>query len=104
MKSLLASLTNGQKLSLVVAILLVGAGIYWFLHWSTERDFKPLYSGVATEDAGSVLTKLKESGTEYRVTDGGSTILVRSAKVAETRLQLAAQGLPKSGRIGFELF
>lgn len=104
MKSLLSSLTNGQKLSIVAAILIVGGGIYWFLQWSSEKDFKPLYSGVAAEDAGSVLAKLKESGVEYRVTDGGSTILVRSAKVAETRLQLAALGLPKSGRIGFELF
>jgi flagellar M-ring protein FliF len=104
MKSLLASLTNGQKLSVVAVILAIAGGIYWFVNWSAERDFKPLYSGVATDDAGSVLAKLKESGVEYRVTDGGSTILVHSAKVAETRLQLAAQGLPKSGRIGFELF
>lgn len=104
MKSLLASLTNGQKLSIASVILLIGGGIYWFVHWSAERDFKPLYSGVAADDAGSVLSKLKEAGVEYRVTDGGSTILVHSAKVAETRLQLAAQGLPKSGRIGFELF
>src|SRR4051794_34368153 len=104
MKSLLATLTNGQKLSILAAILAVGGGIYWFLHWSAEKDFKPLYSGVAAEDAGSVITKLKETGVEYRVSDGGATISVRSAHVAETRLQMAAFGLPKSGRIGFELF
>jgi flagellar M-ring protein FliF len=104
MKSLLGSLTNGQKLSIVATILAVAGGLYWFIHWTAERDFKPLYSGVTAEDAGSVLAKLKEAGVEYRVTDGGSTILVHSAHVAETRLQLAAQGLPKSGRIGFELF
>jgi flagellar M-ring protein FliF len=104
MKSILATLTNGQKLSILTAILAVSGGIYWFLHWTGEKDFKPLYSGVAAEDAGSVITKLKESGVEYRVTDGGAMILVRSAHVAETRLQMAALGLPKSGRIGFELF
>src|SRR3982750_2240599 len=104
MKSILTTLTNGQKLSILAAILAVCGGIYLLLRWTAEKDFKPLYSGVAAEDAGSVITKLKESGVEYRVTDGGSTILVHSNKVAETRLQLAAQGLPKSGRIGFELF
>src|SRR3954467_7002496 len=104
MKSLLSTLTNGQKLSIVAAILAVGGGIYWFLHWTAERDFKPLYSAVSAEDAGSVVTKLKEGAVEYRVADGGATILVHSARVAETRLQMAALGLPKSGRIGFELF
>jgi flagellar M-ring protein FliF len=41
---------------------------------------------------------------EYRLASGGSTILVPSDKVAEARLQMASAGLPKSGRIGFELF
>ena len=31
-------------------------------------------------------------------------MLVPSAKVAELRLEMAAAGLPKTGRIGFELF
>jgi flagellar M-ring protein FliF len=51
-----------------------------------------------------VVQKLKESGVEYRLTDGGSVVLVPSARLAESRLTLAAAGLPKSGRIGFELF
>jgi flagellar M-ring protein FliF len=37
------------------------------------------------------------------VADNG-TILVPSARVAELRLDMAAAGLPKSGRLGFELF
>src|SRR5258707_6978783 len=75
-----------------------------FLHWNNERDFKPLYSGLAQEDAAAVLAKVRESGTEFRLADGGSAVLVPSSKVAELRLQLAAAGVPRSGRIGFELF
>jgi flagellar M-ring protein FliF len=51
-----------------------------------------------------VVQKLRESGVEYRLADNGATVLVPSAKQAESRLTLAAAGLPKSGRIGFELF
>ncbi|MGH9557930.1 MAG: flagellar basal-body MS-ring/collar protein FliF, partial [Bryobacteraceae bacterium] len=69
-----------------------------------ERDFKPLFTGVAAEDAGPLLAKLRESATEYRLADNGSTILVPSARVAELRIEMASAGLPKSGRIGFELF
>src|SRR5690242_4426837 len=59
---------------------------------------------MAPEDAAAVVQKLRESGVEYRLADNGATVLVPSAKQAESRLTLAAAGLPKSGRIGFELF
>lgn len=72
--------------------------------WRREQDFKPLYTGMAAEDAGAVVEKLKESGVEYRVTDNGTSVLVSQAKVAEVRLAMAAAGLPKTGRMGFELF
>jgi flagellar M-ring protein FliF len=104
MRSILNSLSRVQQVSLVVAAVLIVAAIFGTMRWNRERDFKPLYTGVAAEDAGAVVAKLKEGGAEYRVTDGGATILVPSGKVAETRLQMAALGLPKTGRIGYELF
>ena len=103
-KTLWARLSPAQKLSLAAAALLVGAGLIGFTRWRREADFRPLYTGLAAEDAGAVTQKLKESGTEYRLSDNGTVILVPSARVAELRLQLAAAGLPKTGRIGFELF
>ncbi len=73
-------------------------------HWNRERDFRPLFSALSAEDAGAVLAKVRESGVEFRLSDNGSSVLVPSARVAELRLQLAAAGVPKSGRIGYELF
>jgi flagellar M-ring protein FliF len=103
LKQLLAALSLGQRITIVIAALVVGGGLYGLTVWNRERDFRPLYTGLAPEDAGQVLAKLHESGVEYRVIDGGA-VLVPSAKVAELRLQMASAGLPKSGRIGFELF
>src|SRR5438270_1466351 len=71
---------------------------------NTERDFKPLFTGVVAEDAGPLLAKLRESGAEYRLADNGTTVMVPSGRVAELRIEMASAGLPKSGRIGFELF
>ena len=59
---------------------------------------------LSAEDAGAVVQKLKETGVEYRLTENGSTVLAPAERIAELRLQMAAAGLPKSGRIGFELF
>ena len=51
-----------------------------------------------------VVAKVHESGAEYRLAANGTTVLVPSAKVDDLRLQLAAAGIPKTGRIGYELF
>ena len=103
-KKLFASLSLGQKLSIACCAVAIAAGLFGFAHWRRESDFRPIYTGMAAEDAGAVVQKLKETGTEYRLGDNGATLLVPSAKLAELRLQLAAGGLPKSGRMGFEMF
>jgi flagellar M-ring protein FliF len=97
-------LSWAQRIWLVVAVLAAGGGLTALMHWNQERDFKPLYTNLSGEDAGSLIAKLKETAVEYRLADNGTSILVPSEKVAEARIALAAAGLPKSGRIGFELF
>lgn len=103
-KRLLESLNWKQTLSLVLAAAAVIGALSLFSHWNRERDFRPLYSSLAPEDAAAVLAKVRENGSEFRLSDNGSAVLVPSARVAELRLAMAAAGPPKSGRIGFELF
>lgn len=104
LKKLLAKLSLKQRVSIGVAVIAVVAGLVAFARWNRERDFKPLFSELTQEDAAAVVAKVREGGTEFRLSENGSTVLVPSGKVAEMRLQLAAAGVPKSGRIGFELF
>ena len=103
-RKLIANLSAMQRITIALAVVAVGAGIYGLMHWRQESDFRPLYTTLASEDAGAVVQKLKETGVAYRLSENGSTVLVPSAKVAEMRLEMASAGLPKSGRIGFELF
>jgi flagellar M-ring protein FliF len=104
LRQLFERLTVAQRIWLAVAAIAVAGGLSALSHWNQERDFKPLFSGVAAEDAGPMLAKLREAGAEYRLEDNGSTVLVPSGRVAELRIEMASAGLPKSGRIGFELF
>jgi flagellar M-ring protein FliF len=104
MNQILANLSVRQRISIVMVVLAAGAGVYELVHWQKESDFRPLFTGVAPEDAGGILQKLKESGAEYRLAESGGAILVPSARLAELRISMAAAGLPKTGRIGFELF
>lgn len=104
LKQIYDRLSWTQRIWIVVAAVAVIGGLAWVNRWNEERDFKPLFSGLADEDAAALVAKLHEGGVEYRLASNGSTILVPSDKVAEARLQMASAGLPKTGRIGFELF
>jgi flagellar M-ring protein FliF len=104
MAKLLANLGLKQRITILVAVLLAGGGLFALLRWKREADFKPLFTEMAAEDAGAVVQKLKEAGVPYRLSENGATVMVPSDRIAEWRLGMAAAGLPKSGRIGFELF
>lgn len=99
-----ASLSVRQKITIAMVALLAAAGIYGLIYWQRESDFRPLFTGLSAEDAGGIVQKLKETGVDFRLSESGGTVLVPSGRVADLRLSLAVAGLPKSGRIGFELF
>lgn len=103
-RKLLESLSTKQKIGIGAGALLVAASLFWFVRWNRERDFAVLYSNLAAEDASAVVSKLKESATEYRLSSDGGTVKVPNARIPELRLQMASAGIPKTGRIGFELF
>ena len=103
-KRLFGSLTSKQRFSIIVVVLAAIGSITWFTKWQHERDFRPLFTSLSPEDAGAMIQKLKEKSVEYRVSEGGNSILVPEDKLAELRLEMAGLGLPKTGRIGFEIF
>jgi flagellar M-ring protein FliF len=98
------SLSLGQRISLVLVPLAIAASIFGFVRWKHDNGFRVLYGSLAPEDAAAVTQKMRESGIEYRLDETGATVLVPVEHLAEARLALAGAGLPKTGRIGFELF
>ena len=103
LRTLFFRLDLRQRLSLAAAALLVAFSIWLGIRWNRERDLKPLFTDVAAEDAAALVERLRTVNVEYKVSENG-TVLVPSARVAELRLEMAAAGLPRTGRIGFELF
>jgi flagellar M-ring protein FliF len=104
MLKILASLSVRQKATIAVVALAVIAAVYALVNWQKESSFKPLFTNLSAEDAAAMVTKLKESSVEYRLPESGGSVLVPANRLAELRLTMASAGLPKTGRIGFELF
>ncbi len=104
LRMLAQSLSRRQQILIAVMAVTVVGGLWFWIRQNREKDFKPLFTGLAAEDANLVVTRLKEANVEFRLAENGATVLVPSQRVAETRLLVAGAGLPKTGRLGFEIF
>ncbi|MFZ5485183.1 MAG: flagellar basal-body MS-ring/collar protein FliF [Pseudomonadota bacterium] len=96
------ALPNSRKLGVMVAVAAVIALIVGAVMWSRTPDYRVLFSGLSERDAGSVLAALQTMNVPYK-TEAGGAILVPANKVYDLRFQLASQGLPKGGSVGFEI-
>jgi flagellar M-ring protein FliF len=82
----------------------VAVGVVALLWMSGKPEQQVLYSQLSMEDAAAVTAKLKEFHIPYTLKGDGTTILVPSTLVYDTRLRLATEGLPQGGGVGFEVF
>src|SRR5690606_6239012 len=85
--------------AVAAAIALIVVASLWF----RGPEYKVLFANLQDRDGGAIITALAQMNVPYQLTDNGTAILVPSDRVHETRLQLAQQGLPRSGETGFEL-
>lgn len=94
-----------ERLIPLVALLGMSiAGILVFFLWARTAEYQVLFSNLDQKDAAEVVEQLKARNIPYRLSADGATILVSSDHVHDARLQLASEGLPQGGSIGFELF
>ncbi|HXW90251.1 MAG TPA: flagellar basal-body MS-ring/collar protein FliF [Terriglobales bacterium] len=83
---------------LTIAVLVV------FVHLIATPDYKPLVTGMEAADAKVLGSKLAAKNIPYVISDDGKTVSVPSDKVDASRMEVAADGMPPSGRMGFEMF
>ncbi len=96
----IGTLSKPIQLGLAAAVVAVAAVL---LLWSREPDYKVLFSNLEDRDGGAIVAALTQMNVPYQLGPTGNAILVPTDKVHEARLQLAQQGLPRSGETGFEL-
>jgi len=97
-------LTLRQKITIVLGAAAVAATIWVFVAFLGKADYKTLYSGLSSNDAQAMAHRLSEKNIPYEISSDGTSISVPSDQLDKTRLDLAGEGMPQSGRLGFELF
>lgn len=103
-KAFINQITLAKKVALIVLICASTASFYYLIRWSSQPDFKMLYSELNTNDAGNVIEKLKKEKIQYKLSSDGTSILIPAENIYETRMLLASSGLPQGGGVGFEIF
>ncbi len=93
----------GQRLIFTIVILGFIAGLLAVTYWVRIPDYGLLYSDLSQKEAAEVVEYLRDNDIDYKVRDNGSTVLVPSSKIYESRMALAKDSLPR-GAVGFELF
>jgi len=107
--SLLAKFPALEKIRALPKPILLGAAaavvalIVAAVMWSSEPKYKVLFSNLDDRDGGAIVTALGTMNVPYRYNETGTALLVPADRVYDARLQLASQGLPRGGSVGFEL-
>ena len=107
--SLLAKFPVLEKVRALPKPILLGAAaaivalIAAAVMWSSEPKYKVLFSNLDDRDGGAIVTALGTMNVPYRYNETGTALLVPADRVYDARLQLASQGLPRGGSVGFEL-
>lgn len=99
----LNSLSQRQKLAAAAALAFAIALVIGAWSWTRTPDYSVLFANLEEHDGGTIITALQQRNVPYRIAAGGNAIMVPSGQVHDVRLQLAAEGLPKGGLVGFEV-
>ncbi len=102
-------LNKKQKIALIAAgVLITALLVFLLLYPFKEKDYAQggygvLFEGLDSSDNALILQHLQQNQIPYKVSKD-DTILIPRDKVYEERITLASQGIPKTSKVGFEIF
>jgi flagellar M-ring protein FliF len=102
-KKLWNGLDGGQKLGMLILIVLTIIAATFFLSKAMEPDWVVLYSDLNEVDAVNIVEGMKKNGYRYKVSEDHKSVLVPSNVREGMRVFVAENDLIKNKDTGFEL-
>lgn len=106
--SLFQNFTLRQRIVVAVSILFVIGFIVFLLLFRTKDSmigsgYSILFEQTSPSDSALIIQQLEKDNVSYKIVNEG-TIAVPSAVVYKQRIAIAALGIPKDSKVGFEIF
>jgi flagellar M-ring protein FliF len=98
------SLPAGRRTWLLASAAFLAAMAVAMVWFAGRKDWRPLFTGLDGKDVQQVSQELAAAGIPYQMTQDGGGIEVPAEMVDKARMEVAAKGMPQTGRLGFELF
>lgn len=104
---LYAKLTQSQRIIVGAAVAGIIAFLVFLVVYTSQDglkdDYEVLFDSLSPSDSAAVIAQLEKEKINYRIINE-NTIEVPKNVVYKERISIAAQGIPKESRVGFELF
>jgi flagellar M-ring protein FliF len=93
------------RIAAMGAVAAILVGVFAFIIFRvTAPQMTTLYNELTLEDSAAIVSQLESQGVQFKLAREGASIMVPQEQVARLRMQLAAEGLPTGGSIGYEIF
>ena len=110
-RNLYRKLNKKQKIVILATVAVVVGFISALIVWNSTNNkagilypgYAVLFEGVSAEDGALIIQQLQQDKIPYKIPKD-NTILIPQEFVYEERMKLASNGIPKSSKIGFEIF
>ncbi|WP_163533860.1 flagellar basal-body MS-ring/collar protein FliF [Helicobacter suis] len=106
--SFFSKLNRAQKITIVTAVTLIVAFLVFLLIYPTHdkgdlSGYGVLFEGMDNSDNALILQHLQQKHIPYKIPKE-DTILIPRDRIYEERISLASQGIPKTSKVGYEIF
>lgn len=104
LKNIWNNLTNKAKVVIGISTVGIISLLVFLIIFGSRSSYETLFRNLNSEDAAAIVEQLESQGISYQLEDNSTTIKVPEEKVHKARLDMAGEGLPAQGEVGFEIF
>ena len=104
LKQVSAGLSKKQRTMVIGGAVLTLVVLLFFVKFMGKPEYKPLFTDLEAQDAQKLSAQLAAKQIPYELSTDGKILSVPADQVDAARIEVAAGGMPHSGRLGFELF
>ncbi len=104
MRERVMAMPAGKRNGLFASLAFLAAVLAGMIWYAGRTDWRVLFSGLDGKDVQQVSQELAAANIPFEMTSDGAGMQVPAEMLDKARMEVAAKGMPQTGRLGFELF